>query len=1280
MNEQKSPLVPIFVGIAIGIVFVALGIAVWVEGPGRGWSRDTRIIIELSLLSGLLVSVILVKYFEAVLLWIASMRAARWLAQYDWKRQAHGRGGQADPSQEGMGRSDALRNALRERHGWRWRYRDRWVVVAGDEPSVKRLAPGLANSGYIISGGTVLLYAKQTGDQLDTAWLDQIRRLRQRRPIDAIVGVVRAQTAGNFPFDTERMTRRLVRHARALRWAAPTYLLNATDFASDTTGPDESIGCAWSNAWTRLEEINASLRTLSTELADAGVVRLTKGLSDRYAGELSGHISRYECSLSELAVQIGQSRIWRSAVHGVLFAPLFKERTATTPEATAAAASAHVEEHDLPRAVWQTIAEHSRRIHGRRVGFSFSTAAAWMTTALVGLWITGIMLSGFTNRSTIAQAANAASRLSTAQDPAQSALALDALQKQLDTLEVHQHDSAPWYSRFGLNRDAELFAVLWPSYESGAARIVVAPIRTMLEGRLRQLASLSDAEIASGGDAEIKSAYDALKTYLMLAKPEHADAKFLTPQLIAAAAPARPINASLSEGAWQDLRQRLITFYANHLARRKAANGLSLAITADTGLVAGARQTVIGVRGIRNSTDSTYQQILDDAKPKYPPVSLATLLAHSSSRGLFNTTATVPGIFTRAAWEERISKAIDEAGEQHGIVGDWVLSDTRADATPASSLKAELQQRYFDDYGRAWEQFLNSVRWQPATTLSGTVDQLTLLADPQRSPLAALMNVVVYQAGAGATTQSLSDTLINKAQQLVGAAEAAGRAKDPSKSGQPQNTAPLASAFGPLLRLAGSDLVAPVNTNGNAIAAAQAAATSELSVPRYMERVTAMRLKLQQIMMGNDPDALSRAAAQAVLQGKTSDIADSRDYASRVAASLGQQWAGFGDLFQQPLDQTWQVVLQPAASSLNDTWRTGILADWNRNFGGRYPFADSDNDASLPEMGRFMRPDSGVISEFVTTQLAGVVERHGDRWVPAHGSGHNSLTVDPAFLTALNTLMRVSTSLFPSGDARVRFELRAVPTPGVTDMTFVLAGRELHYFNQKEEWTPFIWPGDALENISRIEWQTQEGGLRSALDKPGRFGLIRLLERATVTPQDNARYLLAWTPDQSQGIPLKVQLRSEAGAGPLDMLALRHFSLPQRIFVTGLSQGARSQALNGPPPLPAAMLESARLAEVPLPLGLPGGASQGGHVDNVFTDAGARQTPVASGPAQTRLLTPKVTERRAKPAVSEAAATSSASTESSEGRPLSDSKPPRVGRLKAGASNASRLLANAFVY
>ncbi|CAG9258358.1 Type VI secretion protein VasK [Burkholderia diffusa] len=1073
-------------------------------------------------------------------------------------------------------RSESLRTTLRDRHGWRWRNSERWVLVAGDVPLVKRLAPGLVDTGYLITGATVLLYARQTRDTLETDWLDQIRRLRRRRPVDAIVAVTRHRSSATAPFDADALAHQLARHARALRWAAPAYLLNVTDFGSETSSPDEAIGLTWSNARVNADQIDASLQDLTYNLADAGVVRLTKDASDRYPAELSQHISSLRGALSGLVLQTTQSQVWRHAVHGLLFASLFKERELAPP--TPGEASDDDPPNDPQhRTIWQTVAEHSRKIHGRRVGFSLSTTAAWVTLALIGCWIAGTMWSGFVNRTTIQHASDAVAQLSTVQDRTQALQALSGLDGQIDTLEIHQRGGAPWTTRFGLNRDEALLDALWPNYADAASRILVAPIRQKLEERLHQLASLSDAQIASGGNAQIQAAYDTLKAYLMLAQPHRAAAAFLTPQLVATSAPARPLNSTLSSGAWEDLRQHAIAFFASHIGRDTTSIASALAIVPDTNLIASARQTVIGVRGIQNSKDALYRQIIDDATPKYPPVSLATLLGDTTSRGLFNTTSTIPGVFTRAAWDERISKAIDDASAQRDVSGDWVLSDAKTSNQTPSTLKAELRQRYFDGYARAWALFLNSLRWQSAPTLSATADQLTLLGDPQRSPLVALMNAVVYQAGAGANAQSLSDSLINKAQQLVGASE-----KDPSKQVQPQ-LAPLVAAFGPILRLTGSDLVSGAPANGKA--AAQLAATGDLSLARYLERVTAMRLKASQIVSGADPDAIARLAAQSVLQGKTSDISDSRDYASRVAASLGEQWAGFGDLFRAPFDQAWQVVVQPAASSLNDIWRTAIVADWNKTFGGRYPFSDSDNDASLPEMARFMRPDNGVIAQFVTTQLAGVVERQGDRWVAAQGADHGALAIDPGFLNSLNKLTRVSTVMFPSGDAHVRYELQAVPTPGVTDMKFVLSGRELRYFNQKQEWVPFEWPGQSLENLSHIEWQTQQGGLRTALDAQGRFGLVRLLERAKVSQQDNARYLLTWTPDTSQGIPLKVQLRSEAGAGPLDVLQLRHFTLPAQVFVTGSAKSGPKLSAANPPPLPASMIEAAKHAAVPLPRG-----------------------------------------------------------------------------------------------
>ncbi|SAK99518.1 ImcF-related family protein [Caballeronia ptereochthonis] len=1176
-NKNNNKILPagLFIGIAAFIVFLALGIAVWVAGPRQGWSRDTRIIIELVLFSTCLVVILALKFFEAVLLWIASLRAKLWFVRYDANkrttplvhREEDEPSGQAD-------RAAALRNALRDRHGWRWRHHERWVLVAGDVPLVKRLAPGLVEAGYLITSDTVLLYAHQTRDTLETEWLDQIRRLHLcRRAVDAIVAVVHNRSSATTPFDTDDIVHRLARHARALRWAAPAYLLNVTDFGSETSSPDEAIGFTWSNSRVTAAEVDASLQDLAYNLAGAGVVRLTKDADDLYPAELSQHISGLRSALSGLVLHTAQSRVRRYAVHGLLFASLFKERE-LAPLVDANGAEPPIGHRH--RTIWQTVAGHSRKIHGRRVGFSRSATAAWMTTALIGSWIGGTMLSGFVNRATVQNAADTVAQLPTVQDRTQALQTLNGLDRQIDTLEIHQRDGAPWTARFGLNCDRALLDALWPGYADAASRILVAPIREKLEERLRQLASLSDEEIARGGNAQVQAAYDTLKAYLMLAMPERAVAAFLAPQLAATAAPDRPANSPLSSGAWEDLRQHTIAFLADHLGRGRVP-----AMSPDPGLVASTRQTVISVRGIQNSTDAVYRQVLDDAKAKYPPVSLATLLGDTTSRGLFNTTATIPGVFTRAAWDERIAKAIDDASEQRNVAGDWVLSDVKATQAAPSTLKAQLRQRYFDDYARAWALFLNNLRWQPAPTLSATADQLTLLGDPQRSPLVALMNAVVYQAGAGANAQSLADNLISKAQQLV-----VGGEKDPSKQTQPQ-LAPLATAFGPILRLTGSDLVSGAPANSKA--AARLAATGGLSLARYLERVTAMRLKASQIVSNADPDAMARLAAQSVLQGKTSDMGESRDYASRLAASLGEQWSGFGELFRAPFDQTWQVIVQPAASSLNEIWRTAIVSDWNKAFGGRYPFADSDNDASLPEMARFMRSDNGVITQFVTTQLAGVVERQGERWVASQGANHGALTIDPGFLASLNKLTHISTVLFPSGDPHVRFDLQGVPIPGVTDMKFVLSGRELHYFNQKQEWMPFEWPGQSLENLSHIEWQTEQGGLRTALDSQGRFGLIRLLERAKVSQHDSARYLLTWMPDTSQGIPLKVQLRSESGAGPLDVLELRHFTLPTRVFVTGpVNAGRKLLATNlppQPPPLPPSAIAAAKHAAMPLPHG-----------------------------------------------------------------------------------------------
>ncbi len=66
-------------------------------------------------------------------------------------------------------------------------------------------------------------------------------------------------------------------------------------------------------------------------------------------------------------------------------------------------------------------------------------------------------------------------------------------------------------------------------------------------------------------------------------------------------------------------------------------------------------------------------------------------------------------------------------------------------------------------------------------------------------------------------------------------------------------------------------------------------------------------------------------------------------------------------------------------------------------------------------------------------------------------------------------------------------------------------------------------------------------------------------------------------------------MRTDVGKGPLELLALRGFVLPARIFMSkgpDVAPGTKKTAqTDGPPPLPRAMLDAAKHAEVPLPGG-----------------------------------------------------------------------------------------------
>ena len=1050
----------------------------------------------------------------------------------------------------------SLREHLRADHGWRWRTRQPWLLLTGDKATVQRLLPSLEDHGWLQTDDAILLWNGTGHDtQPDPAWLKQLRKLRPNRPIDGIVlikdGDV-ALTSRQRGTSTDSLT--LARIAATLKWSAPVYVLDVAgaDAANDGTIP--IIGSEFNLERRPPQDATAianALLSLRDQLSQRGIAGIAANVYDSYLAELSQRLDKRSTLLAAWIASVGSKARHHQPIRGAFFAPYPLDRLSGQSEETGA---------DL--AIWQHLAQLSRRARGQRVGLHPVTVFSTVVLVVVGVWTTGMTVSALTNAHEVHLTGQALHSLKTAPDAASGLRALLAVQHRIKLYEHRVNQHAPLWTRFGLNQDRATLAALWTPYGQSASRLLITPIQNQLEAKLMDLGQMQTSEVSEHTNQAALDGHQALKAYLMLAEPSRTDAGFITPVLER----HWPGVAGLTHGEKLDLGERLLRFYADHLGTHTEWQ-----IAPEPDLVASARQTLQAIIVVKNSEDIVYQSVLDAVGNKYPDQTLATVTPGTDPRGLFRTNATVPGVFTRQAYEGSIAAEINKAAERSATANDWVLntqgnpvSEGAEAALSGDALKAELTERYFSDYADAWQAFMNSLVWERAASMPAAIEQLKPMADARQSPVTSLIKTLAWQGGAGAPKASLSDTLVAKAQNVFGRKDEAPEAQKPDPAG------PLGPAFDPILRLVAQD-------NANA--------TGDLSLQRYLDRVTALRLKLQQMSNSPDADAQAKQVALALFQGKGSDLADIQHYADQIAASLGAQWAGMGEaLFVQPVAQATQTILLPAQASLNDAWRQTIASTWNQSFAGRYPFANTENDASLPELARFLRPQGGLINSFLGSQLAGVLELQGDRWVPvgrAFGTaaGGDSLAFDPEFLRAINTLQKIAAHMLVQGEPQYRFDFQPVPTPGLTDTRLTLDGQILHYYNQRETWHALTWPANPPLSQSpgtRLQWQTEQAGTNKNLEYTGRWSLVRLLERAQVEPMDSATLQLTWQarPDapatptpaekphddaevarqamapapQQLTYPIRYLMRTEVGKGPLELLALRGFALPQRIF------------------------------------------------------------------------------------------------------------------------------------
>lgn len=1019
---------------------------------------------------------------------------------------------------------DTIRLAMRNLYGRRWGCKTRILLITGTASEVEQLTPGLTGQLWQEDRGTLLLWGGDLNTPADNAWLTAIRKLR-RRPVDGLVWVTSAFDRLSAPglepplpvpseSTMDSLSHAISARMETLGWKLPLYVWSLHLRAGQPEGRIvQAAGCLLP-AGCSPEGLAEQLTALTPDLTSQGLQQACDDVKHNFLLMLSDQLIRAQESVTApLSVMLNPYRPLPLA--GIAFSQ------------PSAGTERSVQHHWGMDKRWDVLPESVRmlpvRLRPRKPGIPWRKVFASVVALAMMGWAVWMGIAYVTNRSQI-DGANVQAALAARQNqPLEQRLhALSELQKTLARLQYRSEHGVPWYEKAGLSQNNALLAALWPRYQDSALPLLRDASANHLQKQINAFNALPpDSPLR---EQMAKTTYDQLKLYLMLARPEHMDAAWFSSALLN----DWPKRNGVKDGVWQGMAPSLLSFWGAQLIAHPEWK-----LRADEGMVSQARSLLVRLMGVRNSESTLYQKMLSQVAHLYVDMRLEDMTGDTDASRLFSTTEIVPGMFTRQAWEQAVQPAIEKVVKARRDELDWVLTDSKRqvnkqDETSPEALKQRLTERYFADFGGAWLEFLNSLRWNQAATLSDSIDQLTLMADVRQSPLVALMNTLNIQGRTGQTGEAISDSLVKSAKNLLGSDNKDAIDQSAGVHG------PLDATFGPVLALMDKS-----NTGVRA-----------LSLQSYLTRVTQVRLRLQQVTNAADPQAMTQTIAQTVFQGKAVDLTETRDYGSLIAAGLGQEWSGFGlTVFVNPMEQAWQQVLTPAADSLNAQWQQAVVAEWNSAFDGRYPFNDASSDVSLPLLAKYLNADSGRIAQFLQTRLKGVLHKEGNHWVP-DSINSQGLAFNPAFLNAINTLSHISDVAFTEGNAGMNFELRPGTADGVMQTDMIIDSQKLTYVNQMPIWKRFTWPADTEAPGANLSWVSTQAGTRQYADFPGAWGWIRLLDKASVSAYSGvgSSYSLSWkAPD---GRTLNYTLRTEAGEGPLALLKLRNFRLPETIFST----------------------------------------------------------------------------------------------------------------------------------
>jgi len=708
--------------------------------------------------------------------------------------------------------------------------------------------------------------------------------------------------------------------------------------------------------------------------------------------------------------------------------------------------------------------------------------------------------------------------------------ALEILQDRIEQLEKYRADR-PWSLRMGLYQGELLERKLREEYFSGVREVMLKPVVANVETLLSEMnahaaelqapgatppASATSAAPAAAPAAvppgrqfqeasatNVDDAYNALKSYLMLADKSHAEPSHLNDQL------TRYWRGWLenNRGAMQREQmihsaERLMTFYLAQMADPSWPR-----IDLKLALVDQSRENLKRVVRGMPARERVYADIRARANTRFAAMTVARIVGEQD-QSLVTGSYAVPGAYTREAWEKFVQNAFSDAATRELQSADWVLKTAARDDLTLEGSPEQIQKGLTDlykaDYAREWQKFVQGVTIANLAGFDAAVTAMNRLGDPQASPLSKLLNTI-YQQTSWDNPTVMSAELKEAQSGFVNWVKNSVLRRAPSQVNvQVQLEQPRDKPMGPIGReFAG-------------VAKLVAAKDKDASLMRgYLDALSKLRTRLNQLKNQGDPGPGARQFMQQTLEGSGSELADALRYVDEqmLTGMSDPQKQAIRPILVRPLMQTFSVLIAPAEAEINKTWLAQVYEPFQQSLANKYPFSPTARiEAATTEIAQFFGPD-GLIAKFAGSAMGPLVLRRGDV-LAARTWADMGITLSP------QTVARFPGWIAPIGAggvaassaaAQTVFQIQPMPAPGTLEYTVDIDGQQLRYRNTPAQWTNMVHPSPQGAPGARITAVGFDGRSVEVFNEPGQFGLKRMIDAAAKQKRDGGVFELRWS-------------------------------------------------------------------------------------------------------------------------------------------------------------------------